>query len=41
MILTVLLSIKKPVISGVNGYAFGGGCEIALLSDIIVASEDA
>ena len=37
----VFSKVKKPVISGVNGFALGGGLEIALLSDILVASEDA
>ena len=36
-----IMSIKKPVIAAVSGWALGGGCEIALSCDMIVASESA
>ena len=36
-----LYNAKKPILSGVNGVALGGGFELALLTDVIFASEKA
>ena len=36
-----IAAARKPVIAAVSGFALGGGCELVLAADIVIAAEDA
>jgi enoyl-CoA hydratase len=40
-VFALIQAIRKPVIAAVSGWALGGGCEIAMSCDMIIASETA
>jgi enoyl-CoA hydratase len=40
-VLYTLRQLRRPIIAAVQGMAYGGGCEIAISTDFIIASDDA
>ena len=40
-VLYTLRQLRRPIMAAVHGMAYGGGCEIAISTDFIIASDDA
>ncbi len=40
-LIKAMMNYPKPIVTLVNGLAFGGGCELNMLADVVVASDDA
>jgi len=38
---SIIRSARKPVIAAVSGFALGGGCELAMMCDFIIAADNA